>query len=111
MYAQQMGASELESEDTMGALNAASEGEIDDTAVHPTFSSRAEPTRAVEVPQPGVVVRRANWQIGKIADLPANQVKPFQPGDRFLAWRKRAERAKKSAERRGLKKSKGKGTK
>lgn len=63
-------------------------------------------TRAVDVPNPGVVVRRPNWQIGKIAERPENKVEPFQPGDRFLAWRKRLIKAKKATERMGFKKRK-----
>ncbi|PNS21128.1 ribosomal protein L27 [Sphaceloma murrayae] len=52
--------------------------------------------------------RVSNYEIGKIADK-KQAVRPYQPGDRFLAWRKRKARIAKSIEKRGLKgKKKGK---
>ncbi|KAF2153372.1 ribosomal protein L27 [Myriangium duriaei CBS 260.36] len=111
MYAQRMPGAEVETEDALSVLATEAEDGIETSEGLPTKPSQVAPARMVEVPQPGVVVRRANWQIGKVAELPKNQVSPFVPGDRFLAWRKRAARAKVSAERRGLKnarKNKGK---
>ena len=95
MYAQRMTDAETEPD----ALTEILEG-----GMEASDALTAAPTRAVEVPQPGLLVRRANWQIGKLAELPKNQVAPFQPGDRFLAWRKRITKAKANAERSGLKK-------
>lgn len=106
MYAQRMPGSEEEGDDALTALD------TDADVVEATVDAPTISRRAVEIPRPGLLVRKANWEIGKIADLPANQVEPFKPGARFLAWRKRTERAKKSAERQGLKNArKGKGKK
>ncbi|PSK36689.1 ribosomal protein L27 [Elsinoe australis] len=53
--------------------------------------------------------RVANYELGKIADKKASEIRPYVRGDRFLAWRKRKVRIQKNVERRGLKaKRKGK---
>ncbi|KAF4555191.1 putative ribosomal L27 protein [Elsinoe fawcettii] len=53
--------------------------------------------------------RVANYELGKIADRKAKEVRAYNPNDRFLAWRKRKVRIAKNIERRGLKaKRKGK---
>lgn len=48
--------------------------------------------------------RQSNWEIGRAAERnsAAMAVRPFKPNDRFAAWRKRAARATRSAERRAL---------
>ncbi|EMF11612.1 Ribosomal_L27-domain-containing protein [Sphaerulina musiva SO2202] len=48
--------------------------------------------------------KEANWEIGRAAERSkvAMAVKPFVPGDRFAAWRKRNARKARSAERRAL---------
>ena len=54
--------------------------------------------------RPGYQYRQANWEIGRAAERSkeAQMVKPFVPGDRFAAWRKRNVRVAKSAERRAM---------
>ncbi|GAB7364222.1 hypothetical protein MBLNU230_g4772t1 [Neophaeotheca triangularis] len=60
--------------------------------------------------RPGYQYRQANWEIGRAAERSkeALKVRPFKPGDRFTAWRKRNVRIAKNAEakqmRRGGKK-------
>lgn len=48
--------------------------------------------------------KEANWEIGRAAERSkaAMAVKPFVPGDRFAAWRKRTARAARAVERRAL---------
>jgi hypothetical protein len=48
--------------------------------------------------------RQANWEIGRAAERSkvAMAVKPFKPGDRFAAWRKRTVRKTKIAEKRAM---------
>lgn len=54
--------------------------------------------------RPGYMYRQANWEIGRAAERSkaAMAVRPFKPGDRFAAWRKRNARKAKSAERRAM---------
>ncbi|KAM0723590.1 hypothetical protein Q7P37_000577 [Cladosporium fusiforme] len=54
--------------------------------------------------RPGYQYRQANWEIGRAAELSkaAQAVKPFVPGDRFAAWRKRNVRVARNAERRAM---------
>lgn len=54
--------------------------------------------------RPGYQYRQANWEIGRAAELSkaAQSVKPFVPGDRFAAWRKRNVRVARNAERRAM---------
>lgn len=54
--------------------------------------------------RPGYQYRQANWEIGRAAERSkaAQMVKPFVPGDRFAAWRKKNIRVAKNAERRAM---------
>lgn len=54
--------------------------------------------------RPGGMFRQANWEIGRAAERSkaAQSVRPFKPGDRFAAWRKRAARVARNAERRAM---------
>ena len=63
--------------------------------------------------RPGYQYRQANWEIGRAAERSkeAQSVKPFVPGDRFAAWRKRNVRIAKSAERRAMGRGNKKGSK
>jgi len=63
--------------------------------------------------RPGYQYRQANWEIGRAAERSkeAQMVKPFVPGDRFAAWRKRNVRIAKSAERRAMGRGNKKGSK
>ncbi|EME81816.1 uncharacterized protein MYCFIDRAFT_16902, partial [Pseudocercospora fijiensis CIRAD86] len=60
--------------------------------------------------RPGYMYRQGNWEIGRAAEKSraAMAVKPFKPGDRFAAWRKRTARRIRSAEKRALGRGKGK---
>jgi large subunit ribosomal protein L27 len=63
--------------------------------------------------RPGYQYRQANWEIGRAAERSkeAQMVKPFVPGDRFAAWRKRNVRVAKNAERRAMGRGGKKGSK
>ncbi|KAF2163553.1 hypothetical protein M409DRAFT_26165 [Zasmidium cellare ATCC 36951] len=54
--------------------------------------------------RPGGMYRQANWEIGRAAERSkaAQSVRPFKPGDRFAAWRKRSARVARTAERRAM---------
>lgn len=52
--------------------------------------------------RPGYMYRESNYQVGQAAERAGVQVKLFQRGDRFLAWRKKNVRKAKNAERRAL---------
>ena len=52
--------------------------------------------------RPGYMYREANWQIGRVEDKKRKEVRVYQKGDRFLAWRKRTRRMKLAAEKRTL---------
>lgn len=54
--------------------------------------------------RPGGMYRQANWEIGRAAERSkaAMSVRPFKPGDRFAAWRKRSARVARTAERRAM---------
>jgi large subunit ribosomal protein L27 len=51
--------------------------------------------------------RESNYSIGRAAERAGLQVKQFEKGDRFLAWRKKEVRKARNAERRSLGKKKG----
>ncbi|KAF2721102.1 hypothetical protein K431DRAFT_346604 [Polychaeton citri CBS 116435] len=55
--------------------------------------------------RPGYQYRQANWYIGRAAERSAKamKVKPFQPGDRFAAWRRLNARKAANVERRAMK--------
>lgn len=63
--------------------------------------------------RPGYQWRQANWEIGRSAEKSkaAQKVRPFQPGDRFAAWRKRTARIARNAELRAMKRKPGKKSK
>jgi large subunit ribosomal protein L27 len=63
--------------------------------------------------RPGYQYRQANWEIGRAAERSkaAQMVRPFVPGDRFAAWRKRNVRVAKNAERRAMGRGGKKGSK
>ncbi|KAI9825730.1 MAG: 54S ribosomal protein L2 mitochondrial [Phylliscum demangeonii] len=46
--------------------------------------------------------RLTNWEIGQAADKTKGNVRAYERGDRFLAWRKAAARRARSIERRGM---------
>ncbi|QIX02545.1 hypothetical protein AMS68_008062 [Peltaster fructicola] len=54
--------------------------------------------------RPGYQYRIANWEIGQEAERvgTAKRVVPFQPGNRWIAWRKRNEAKARVAEKRAL---------
>jgi len=52
--------------------------------------------------RPGYQYRESNWSIGRAAERAGVKVRVYKRGDRFLAWRKREEAKKRSAEKRSL---------
>ncbi|KAK3707676.1 54S ribosomal protein L2 mitochondrial [Vermiconidia calcicola] len=54
--------------------------------------------------RPGYQWRQTNWEIARNAlqSKAATSAKTYKPGDRFAAWRKRAARVSKNAERRSI---------
>lgn len=79
--------------------------------VYKTASGEAVDTRLTL--RPGYQYRQANWEIGRAAERSkaAQMVKPFVPGDRFAAWRKRNVRIAKNAERKAMGRGGKKGSK
>lgn len=57
--------------------------------------------------RPGYGYRESNYQIGRAAERAGVEVKQFEKGDRFLAWRKKSARVARNAEKRALGKKKG----
>lgn len=57
--------------------------------------------------RPGYQWRQANWEIGRAAERSkkAQSVRPFKPGDRWAAWRKRAARVAANAQRKNVKRT------
>ncbi|PWY79598.1 hypothetical protein BO70DRAFT_362765 [Aspergillus heteromorphus CBS 117.55] len=53
--------------------------------------------------RPGYMYREANWVIGRAAEKAGITAKPFDRGNRWLAWRKRQARADKAAQLKSLK--------
>ena len=54
--------------------------------------------------RPGYQWRQANYEIGEagLRSEKAMSVRPFKPGDRWAAWRKKTARVARNAERRAL---------
>lgn len=54
--------------------------------------------------RPGYQWRQANYEIGEagLRSEKATSVRPFRPGDRWAAWRKKTARVARNAERRAL---------
>jgi hypothetical protein len=53
--------------------------------------------------RPGYMYREANWQIGRAAEKAGITAKEFDRGNRWMAWRKRQERAQRVAQMKSLK--------
>ena len=68
-----------------------------------------EATRTTQNPRSRYMHREANWEIGRAAERKGIHVRDFNKKDRWLAWRKRATKAKRSAVLRAAK-AKRKGT-
>jgi large subunit ribosomal protein L27 len=70
-----------------------------------------DPTTAVDVEasestlplRPGYMYREANWQIGRAAEKAGITAKEFDRGNRWMAWRRRQERAQRVAQMKSLK--------
>ncbi|KAE8375918.1 ribosomal L27 protein-domain-containing protein [Aspergillus bertholletiae] len=56
--------------------------------------------------RPGYMYREANWQIGRAAEKAGITAKPYNPRNRWLAWRKRQARAERAAQMKSLKNKK-----
>lgn len=53
--------------------------------------------------RPGYMYREANWIIGRAAEKAGIFAKPYDRGNRWLAWRKRQARAERAAQMKSLK--------
>ncbi|KAJ5609497.1 hypothetical protein N7528_010064 [Penicillium herquei] len=53
--------------------------------------------------RPGYMYREANWVIGRAAEKAGIFAKPYDRGNRWLAWRKREARAERAAQMKSLK--------
>lgn len=53
--------------------------------------------------RPGYMYREANWQIGRAAEKAGITAKQFNRKNRWLAWRKRQDRAQRAAQMKSLK--------
>ena len=79
---------------------AAKEGDLSFTATITDSLSSAETSEAPSTSQntrSRYMYREANWEIGRAAERKGITVREFDKSDRWLAWRKRAAKAKKSA--------------
>lgn len=59
------------------------------------------PVTSLLAMRPGYQYRIANWEIGRAAERKGIHVEPYDPKDRFKAWRKRSARKARAAEIRG----------
>jgi hypothetical protein len=64
-----------------------------------------EAVEAASGPQlrPGYMYREANWEIGRAAERAGITAMPHDRGNRWLAWRKRQQRAERAAQLKSLK--------
>lgn len=53
--------------------------------------------------RPGYMYREANWQIGRAAEKAGITAKEYDPSNRWMAWRRRQERAQRVAQMKSLK--------
>ncbi|KAF7191844.1 54S ribosomal protein L2, mitochondrial [Pseudocercospora fuligena] len=115
-----------ESEIQDGELQFMSSPDAEDSASKPATIIRDQPNESRDITivrgkgkdkhevklhfRTGYMYRQANWEIGRAAERSkaAMAVRPFKPGDRFAAWRKRTARRIRSAEKRALGRGKGK---
>ncbi|KAI9791615.1 MAG: 54S ribosomal protein L2 mitochondrial [Peltula sp. TS41687] len=58
--------------------------------------------KVLRLRRPGYMYREGNWEIGRAAERAGVQVREFRPGNRWLAWRKRAARRRRGTERRNM---------
>lgn len=57
--------------------------------------------------RPDYSYRESNWEIGRSAEKAGINVRVFERGDRFRAWRKRSIRVARAVERKAMGKKKG----
>lgn len=69
---------------------------------------RGEEGRNLKIGE-GYMYREGNWEIGRAAERAKVKVRLFEPGDRWVAWRKTNARKAKNAEKRSLTRKGGKG--
>lgn len=55
--------------------------------------------KVLRLRRPGYMYREGNWEIGRAAEKAGVRVREYQPGNRWLAWRKRAARRRRRLER------------
>jgi len=89
-------------EESAGAYTALGGSRILPLAVGVVGGNKPATKRKISV-GPGYVYRETNYEIGKAMEKSAARVRPYQRGDRWLAWQKKAERIKRTAELRAQK--------
>jgi len=72
-----------------------------------TASGLLPPSALAMMPGNHYSYRESNYSLGRAAERAGVDVKQFERGDRFLAWRKKGVRKARNAERRSLGKKKG----
>lgn len=72
-----------------------------------TASALPSPASLSMMPGNHYSYRESNYSLGRAAERAGVDVKQFERGDRFLAWRKKGARKARNAERRSLGKKKG----
>ena len=80
--------------------------EVDAVLVKSIASVAQEGTKPQLTLRENYQYRESNTSIGRAADRAGVKVRPYKPGDRWLAWRKANARKAANAERRSLKKRK-----
>ena len=64
-------------------------------------TKKGQPPKTLHL-RPNYSYREGNWEIGRAAERAQINVRRYQPGDRFLAWRKRTGREERNALRKSL---------
>ncbi|KAF2212030.1 hypothetical protein CERZMDRAFT_42402 [Cercospora zeae-maydis SCOH1-5] len=130
MLAYQMPQKEVSEEEKTGDMTFAAAPDTPDAASAPATILKDQPNGSRDITimrgpkgekhevklhfRPGkYMYREANWEIGRAAERSkaAMAVKPFVPGDRFAAWRKRNARRARAIERKAMGRASRKGKK
>jgi large subunit ribosomal protein L27 len=102
MVAKTIEAAPIEAAPIEAPIAAVTELDADsERAVEKKRSKRGKEERTLEL-KDGYMYREANWEIGRAAEKANIRVRKFKPGDRWVAWKKKAARIEKAAEKRRL---------
>lgn len=85
---------------TRRRLNMRAVPRVDTTPVVDVAGQDAQSTLPL---RPGYMYREANWQIGRAAEKAGITAKEFDRDNRWMAWRRRQERAQRVAQMKSLK--------